>query len=194
MSPDELQGVLAAFIAWQKQLGQEGSAVRDAVLELERGWRRAVAAGGAQLAAYRARIASQFPPGTDLSQVRLGWVIPRSGRPTAAPPDPGEKPTDEAMPADDTVGGATPQPNPTPGVLTEAEVAAKAEAAFVQQLSTERKSHPAGYCASRDVHFAWGANQTPRVPQGTIKILRKKYLTDDEKVPGVRPRKPSRTE
>jgi hypothetical protein len=47
-------------------------------------------------------------------------VVPRVDR-TAAPPDPGDNPSDEAMSADDAAAAATPSANPAPAVLTEAE-------------------------------------------------------------------------
>ena len=81
MSPDELQRVFATFMALQKKLGHEGPALRDAALQFGRGLSQT-------LTVFHKHLASQFPPGTDLSQVRLGWVIPPPGERTAAPPDP----------------------------------------------------------------------------------------------------------
>jgi hypothetical protein len=92
---------------------------------------------------------------------------------TASPPA-GEQ---EAMPAAAAADAAQPESTPR----TEEE----SETAFVRQLAGERAS--TGYCASRVEHFAWGAAQTPRIPQATIVKWRRRHLTADERKPGARP-------
>jgi hypothetical protein len=102
---------------------------------------------------------------------------------TAAPSDTGDKPSDEAMPADDAAGTATPQTKPAPAVRTEAE----AEAEFLEQLKIERAS---GQVGTRQQHFDWAEDRGRVFTQARIRLWRSRHLTDAERVRKGRPDNP----
>jgi hypothetical protein len=176
MSPDELQRVFAAFMALQKKLGHEGPALRDAALQFGRGLSQT-------LTVFHKHLASQFPPGTDLSQVRLGWVIPPPGERTAAPPDPGDNSSDEAMQAEGAAAAATPQPNPESKPICNM---ADAEAAHLAWVEENRAA--TGYAARWEEDWTWAKNQPGpfRITQPLLRGFRAKHLTEEEHQPGPR--------